>query len=92
MAVRIRLKRFGRRHRPCYRITAVDRRKPRDGRVLEELGYYDPRNADPAKQVSLNGERIAYWMSVGAQPSDTVRALMRRSGLDPYNRGTKSAV
>lgn len=87
--VRIRLKRLGRRHRPFYRITAVDRKKPRDGRVLEELGYYDPMNSDPAKQVSLKSERIAYWIGVGAQPSDTVRGLIKRQGA---NEGAKSAV
>ena len=82
MAVRIRLKRLGRRHRPFYRVTAVDRKKPRDGRVLEELGFYDPMNPDPAKQVSLKSDRIAYWISVGAQPSDTVRGLIKRNGLN----------
>lgn len=92
MAVRIRLKRLGRRHRPFYRVTAVDRKKPRDGRVLEELGYYDPLNADPAKQMSLNSERIAYWMSVGAQPSETVRGLIKRSGSAETNQSASSAV
>lgn len=79
MAVRLRLKRMGRRHRPFYRVTAVDGRKPRDGRVIEELGLYDPLLADESKQIKLNRERIDYWLSVGAQPSDTVRDLIRRS-------------
>lgn len=70
---------MGRRHRPCYRVTVVDGRKSRDGRVIEELGHYDPLNADERKQVHLNIERIEYWLSVGAQPSDTVRGLIRRS-------------
>ncbi len=78
MAVRLRLKRFGRRHRPCYRVTVVDGRKPRDGRVIEELGHYDPLNADESKQVTLKTERIEYWLSVGAQPSNTVRGLIKR--------------
>lgn len=82
MAVRLRLKRMGRRHRPFYRITAVDQRKKRDGRVIEELGYYDPINADQSKQVKLASERIAYWLSVGAQPSDTVRNLIKRAAAD----------
>lgn len=90
--VRIRLKRLGRRHRPFYRVTAVDRKKPRDGRVLEELGFYDPMNADPAKQVSLKSDRIAYWISVGAQPSDTVRGLIKRQGVNEKNESAKSAV
>ena len=79
MAVSLRLKRMGRRHRPFYRVTAVDKRKPRDGRVIEELGYYDPLHADESKQISLKIERIEYWISVGAQPSDTVRGLIKRS-------------
>ena len=80
LAVRLRLKRFGRRRRPFYRITAVDGRKSRDGRVIEELGYYDPANADESKQVLLKIDRIQYWLGVGAQPSDTVRGLIRRCG------------
>ena len=81
VAVRLRLKRLGRRHRPFYRVTAVDRRKARDGRVIEELGHYDPNNADQSKQVALKADRIAYWLSVGAQPSDTVRGLIKRQGI-----------
>lgn len=81
MAVRLRLKRMGRRHRPFYRVTAVDKRKKRDGRVIEELGYYDPLHADESKQVVLRVQRIEYWLSVGAQPSDTVRGLMKRCGV-----------
>ncbi len=79
MSVSLRLKRMGRRHRPFYRVTAVDKRKPRDGRVIEELGYYDPLHTDESKQISLKSERIQYWISVGAQPSDTVRGLIKRS-------------
>ena len=90
--VRIRLKRLGRRHRPFYRVTAVDRKKPRDGRVLEELGLYDPMNSDPDKQVSLKSDRIAYWISVGAQPSNTVRGLIKRIGSTEQNQSTKSVV
>lgn len=81
MAVRLRLKRIGRRHRPFYRVAAVDRRKARDSRVIEELGHYDPTNADESKQVTLKAERIEYWLSVGAQPSDTVRNLIKRCGI-----------
>ena len=73
MAVRLRLKRFGRRHRSFYRINAVDSRRPRDGRVLEELGWYDPEARAADKQVSLKRQRIEYWLGVGAQPSETVR-------------------
>jgi len=81
VAVRLRLKRFGRRHRSFYRINAVDGRRPRDGRVLEELGWYDPEAATPDRQVSLNRERIEHWLSVGAQPSETVRDLLVRHGI-----------
>jgi len=81
VAVRLRLKRFGRRHRAFFRINAVDSRRPRDGRVLEELGWYDPVAETPDKQVSLKRERIEYWLGVGAQPSDTVRDLLNRHGI-----------
>lgn len=81
VAVRIRLKRVGRRHRPVYRVTAVDGRRPRDGKVLEELGSYDPANAVPERQAVLRRERIEYWLSVGAQPSDTVRRLLTKQGI-----------
>lgn len=82
MAVRLRLKRMGRRNRPVYRITAVDQRKKRDGKVIEELGHYDPLNADKNKQVVLRSDRIEYWLGVGAQPSDTVRGLIKRAGAE----------
>ena len=83
MAVRIRLKRFGRRHKSFYRVAAVDSRRPRDGRVIEELGWYDPEAKDPTKQVSLKNERIQYWLSVGAQPSETVAGLIKRQADSP---------
>ncbi len=83
MAVRIRLKRFGRRHKSFYRVAAVDSRRPRDGRVIEELGWYDPEAKDVDKQVSLKNERIQYWLSVGAQPSDTVAMLIKRQADSP---------
>ena len=79
MAVRLRLKRMGRRHRPFYRVAAMDARRQRDGRVIEELGYYDPMTSDQTKQIHLDQERVDYWLSVGAQPSDTVRRLIERT-------------
>ncbi len=79
--VRIRLKRIGRRHHPVYRLAAIDSRKARDSRVLEELGLYDPINAIEEKRVTLKQERIEYWLSVGAQPSDTVRSLLNKHGV-----------
>ena len=80
MSVRIRMKQFGRKHRPYYRICAMDIRRPRDGRVLEELGTYDPLVPETDARAVLNGERIAYWLSVGAQPSDKVRVLIKKYG------------
>jgi len=81
VAVRLRLKRLGRRHRSFYRLGAMDSRSPRDGRVIEELGWYDPEAKDADKQVSLNRERIEHWLSVGAQPSETVADLLESHGI-----------
>lgn len=80
MAVRIRMKKLGRRHRPFYRICAMDAARPRNGRVLEELGTYDPMVADTDARAVLNGERIDYWLSVGAQPSEKVKVLIAKYG------------
>jgi small subunit ribosomal protein S16 len=79
--VRIRLQRMGRTHRPFYRIQVTDGRRRRDGAAIEELGWYDPIAKDPAKQVSINEERIKYWLSVGAQPSDTMKDFLARQNL-----------
>ena len=79
--VRIRLKRFGRTHSPAYRLCAMDARTPRDGRPLEELGFYHPCNKNENEQVKLNAERIEYWLSVGAQPSETAAALIKKAGI-----------
>lgn len=79
--VRIRLKRLGRRHRPSYRLAAIDRRRARDSRTLEELGSYDPLNPNEEKQIALKRERIEYWLGVGAQPSDTVRRILQKHGI-----------
>ncbi|HIG12115.1 MAG: 30S ribosomal protein S16 [bacterium] len=81
MAVVIRMKRTGRRNRPCYRITVADSRSPRDGRFIENLGVYDPISVDGEKQVRLDVERAKYWVGQGAQPSDTVRSLFKRGGV-----------
>jgi small subunit ribosomal protein S16 len=80
VSVRIRMKQFGRKHRPYYRICAMDIRRPRDGRVLEQLGTYDPLVPETDARAVLNGERIAYWLSVGAQPSDKVQVLIKKYG------------
>ncbi len=78
MAVRIRMKRFGRRHRPFFRICVMDARSPRDGKAIEELGYYDPMVRDKSQRVSLKMDRVDYWMSVGAQPSEKVSTLIKK--------------
>ncbi len=67
MSVRIRMKKMGRKHRPFFRICAMEIRVPRDGRVLEELGTYDPMVPETDARARLNSERIKYWLSVGAQ-------------------------
>ena len=80
MAVRIRLKKMGRKHKPFFRVCATDARTPRDGRVIEELGYYDPMVRDTDARAILNGERIDYWLGVGAQPSDKFAVLIKKYG------------
>lgn len=81
MAVKLRLKRFGRLNHPTYRVCVADARYPRDGRVIETLGYYLPKVKRVDEQVKLNAERVSYWLSVGAQPSETVRSLIVRGGI-----------
>lgn len=80
MAVAIRMKRMGRKNRAFFRICATDRRSPRDGRVIEVLGTYDPSVPDTDARCLLDGERVNYWLSVGAQPSDAVRVLVKKYG------------
>ena len=80
MAVVIRMKRMGRKNREYYRICAADRRSPRDGRVIEELGTYDPHVSETDARCTLDGPRVDYWLSVGAQPSDAVRVLIKKYG------------
>ena len=80
--VRIRLKRIGRPHRPYYRIAAMDQRSARDSKTIEELGVYDPINSDESKQIEINAERVKYWLSVGAQPTETVAGIIKRAGIE----------
>ena len=79
--VRIRLQRFGRRNRPFYRLAAINQRNQRDGKTIEELGWYDPIEKDPSKQLELKADRLKYWLSVGAQPTQTVASLLRKAGV-----------
>ncbi len=92
MAVRIRMKKLGRKHRPFYRICAVDSRSPRDGRVIEELGTYDTSIADTDARCSIKGERVQYWLGVGAQPSDKVRVLVKKYGLNGTHLDAQAAA
>ncbi len=77
--VKIRLKRVGAKKAPKYRVVVADERMPRDGRFIEEIGYYDPMT-EPAT-VKIDAEKAQKWMKNGAQPSDTVRALLKKSGI-----------
>ena len=72
---------MGRRHRPFFRINAIESRNPRDGRILEKLGHYDPLEKDSAKQIILNAERVTFWLDNGAVPSDTVSQILLRHGI-----------
>jgi small subunit ribosomal protein S16 len=76
------MKMFGRRHRPFFRVCVTDVRTPRDGRVLEEVGHYDPMVPETDARTVLNGERIDYWLGVGAQPSDKVAVLIKKYGTN----------
>ncbi len=82
MAVKLRLKRMGRSNHPFYRLNAIDSRSPRDGRVIEELGYYDPRSKDQAKQFVAQIDRCKHWLDIGAIPSETVSSLLKKNGLE----------
>ena len=79
MAVKIRLKRMGMKKEPFYRIVVSDSRTPRDGRFVEEIGYYNPVT-EPAV-IKFDEERAKYWLGTGAQPTDTVRGLLKKSNL-----------
>ncbi len=81
MSVKLRLKRMGRSNRSFFRLNAIDSRAPRDGRVIEELGFYDPRAKDVAKQFVAKLDRCKHWLDVGAIPSETVSSLLKKSGL-----------
>ncbi|MGF7185147.1 small subunit ribosomal protein S16 [Desulfitispora alkaliphila] len=79
MATKIRLKRMGAKKAPFYRIVVADARAPRDGKFIEEIGYYNP--AEQPELIKVDEERALNWLSTGAQPSDTVKTLLRRSGV-----------
>ena len=82
MSVKLRFKRMGRANHAFFRLNAMDTRSPRDGRAIEELGYYDPTNKDQAKQFIVKLDRCKYWLDHGAIPSGTVSSLLKKNGLD----------
>ena len=92
MAVRIRMKKMGRKHRPFFRICAVDSRSPRDGKVIEELGTYDPLVPDIDARVLLNTERVNYWLSVGAKPSVNVNVFIKKYGAEGTHLDVQTAA
>ncbi|WGK70441.1 30S ribosomal protein S16 [Candidatus Haliotispira prima] len=79
MVVKIRLKRLGAIHRPYYRIIVIDSRKARNGRAIEEIGYYHP--VEKENQLKLSKDRAEHWLKLGAQPTDTVKCLLNKSGV-----------
>ena len=80
MSVRIRLKRFGTKKRPFYRIVVMDSRSPRDGRTIEEVGFYHPIEVK-GEQVQIKEERVRAWLDQGAQPSETVKRLLNKKNI-----------
>ena len=79
MAVKIRLRRMGKKKAPFYRVVVADSRDPRDGRFIEEIGTYDPMKAEDS--VNIDAEAAKKWIGNGAQPTDTVRALLKKQGI-----------
>jgi small subunit ribosomal protein S16 len=90
MAVKIRLRRTGRKRAPMYRIVVADSRSPRDGKFIEIIGQYAPRQQEAA--VALNADRANYWLDNGAQPTDTVRSLLRKAGVLKARHETRLAA
>lgn len=83
MAVRLRMKRLGRKNLKCFRICAFDSRVKRDGREIEVLGFYDPVAPEGPKQLQLKRDRIIHWLDVGAQPSESVACILKKNGIHP---------
>ena len=80
MAVKIRLRRMGAKKAPFYRVVVADSRYPRDGRFIEEIGYYNPMT-NPA-QINIDAEKATKWLNNGAQPTETVKALLKKNGIE----------
>lgn len=79
MAVKIRLKRMGSKKKPFYRLVVADSRSPRDGRFIEEIGYYNP--AKEPVELKIDAEKVQKWLGTGAQPTDTVKAIFVKEGI-----------
>ena len=92
MSVRIRMKKLGRRNRPFFRLCAVDSRASRDGKVIEYLGHYDPMVKETDARAILNGERIDYWLGVGAQPTEKAKVLIKKYGSQGTHREQQKAA
>lgn len=90
MAVKIRLRRVGRKKAPTYRIVVADSKSPRDGKFIEIVGQYAPRTGEQA--LNLKAERVNYWLDNGAQPTDTVRSLLRKAGVLKTRHESRLAV
>jgi small subunit ribosomal protein S16 len=90
MAVKIRLRREGRKKTPMYRIVVADSQSPRDGRFIEIIGQYQPRGGEDA--INLKHDRVNHWLNVGALPTDTVRSLLRRAGILKARHETRLAA
>ena len=90
MAVKIRLRRVGRKKSPMYRIVVADSKSPRDGKFIEIVGQYQPRTGEQA--INLDTDRVNHWLNVGAQPTDTVRSLLRKAGLLKHSQGLEATT
>lgn len=89
MAVKIRLKRVGRRNRPSWRIAVIEKSRARDGRSIEDIGFYDTLGKDEPRQAGVDVERARYWLSVGAKPSEIVHQIFKKKGV--YSGATAAA-
>ena len=81
MATKIRLRRMGAKKAPFYRVVVADSRAPRDGRSIEEIGYFNPISDNPETNLKIDAERAIYWLKTGAQPSETVKQLLKKAGV-----------
>ena len=81
MATKIRLRRMGAKKAPFYRVVVADSRAPRDGRSIEEIGYFNPISDNAETNLKIDAERAIYWLKTGAQPSETVKQLLEKAGV-----------